>query len=96
VLLVLSRLIQGFALAGEISGASSMILEHAPFGRGHLASFTLQGRQAKQILTVAVFLPLARFPPTEVFSTWCWRVPFLLSFVAARRWAITPTAAVFA
>src|SRR3954465_5199836 len=32
-LLVLLRLIQGFAVAGEISGASSMILEHAPFGR---------------------------------------------------------------
>jgi len=33
VLLVILRLIQGFAVAGEISGASSMILEHAPFGR---------------------------------------------------------------
>jgi MFS family permease len=32
-LLVILRLIQGFAVAGEISGASSMILEHAPFGR---------------------------------------------------------------
>jgi MFS family permease len=30
VLLVVLRLIQGFAVAGEISGASSMILEHAP------------------------------------------------------------------
>ena len=43
-LLVLMRLVQGFAVAGEISGASSMILEHAPFGRrGFYASFTLQG-----------------------------------------------------
>src|SRR3982751_3352284 len=32
-LLVVLRLIQGFAVAGEISGASSMVLEHAPFGR---------------------------------------------------------------
>jgi len=44
VLLVLLRLIQGFAVAGEISGASSMILEHAPFGRrGFYSSFTLHG-----------------------------------------------------
>src|SRR3954470_24472932 len=43
VLLVILRLIQGFAVAGEISGASSMILEHAPFGRrGFYASFALQ------------------------------------------------------
>src|SRR5450830_288809 len=33
IALVLLRLVQGFAVAGEISGASSMILEHAPFGR---------------------------------------------------------------
>ena len=82
VLLVILRLIQGFAVAGEISGASSMILEHAPFGRrGFFASFTLQGVQAGQILAAAVFLPLAAYMPTEAFNTWGWRIPFLLSFV---------------
>src|SRR6201987_3067207 len=50
-LLVVLRLIQGFAVAGEISGASSMILEHAPFGRrGYFSSFSLQGVQAGQLL----------------------------------------------
>src|SRR5437763_6759945 len=82
VLLVVLRLIQGFAVAGEISGASSMILEHAPFGRrGFFASFTLQGVQAGQILAAAVFLPLAHYMPAEAFNSWGWRVPFLLSFV---------------
>ena len=79
-LLVVFRLVQGFAVAGEISGASSMILEHAPFGRrGYYASFSLQGVQAGQILAAAVFLPLAYYLPTEAFNTWGWRVPFLLS-----------------
>ena len=82
VLLVILRLIQGFAVAGEISGASSMILEHAPFGRrGFFASFTLQGVQAGQILAAAVFLPLAALMPDEAFNSWGWRIPFLLSFV---------------
>ena len=82
VLLVILRLIQGFAVAGEISGASSMILEHAPFGRrGFFASFTLQGVQAGQILAAAVFLPLAAYMPEEAFNTWAWRVPFILSFI---------------
>jgi MFS family permease len=81
ILLVILRLIQGFAVAGEISGASSMILEHAPFGRrGFYASFTLQGVQAGQILAAAVFLPLAHYMPTEAFNSWGWRIPFLLSF----------------
>jgi MFS family permease len=82
ILLVALRLIQGFAVAGEISGASSMILEHAPFGRrGFFASFTLQGVQAGQILAAAVFLPLAYALPTDQFMSWGWRVPFLLSVV---------------
>ncbi|CAG4889149.1 MFS transporter [Paraburkholderia saeva] len=82
VLLVILRLIQGFAVAGEISGASSMILEHAPFGRrGYYASFTLQGVQAGQILAAAVFLPLAHYMPEDAFNAWGWRIPFLLSAV---------------
>jgi MFS family permease len=80
VLLVILRLIQGFAVAGEISGASSMILEHAPLGRrGFFASFSLQGVQAGQVLAAAVFIPLARFMPAHEFSVWGWRIPFLLS-----------------
>lgn len=82
ILLVVLRLVQGFAVAGEISGASSMVLEHAPFGRrGFFASFTLQGVQAGQILAAAVFLPLAHFMPDDAFNSWGWRIPFLLSFV---------------
>ncbi|MGF6976546.1 MFS family permease [Paraburkholderia sp. JPY465] len=81
-LLVIMRLIQGFAVAGEISGASSMILEHAPFGRrGYYASFALQGVQAGQILAAAVFLPLAHYMPEDAFNSWGWRIPFLLSVV---------------
>src|SRR6476620_6372881 len=82
VLLVILRLIQGFAVAGEISGASSMTLEHAPFGRrGFFASFTIQGVQAGQILAAAVFLPLAALMPEQIFNSWGWRIPFLLSAV---------------
>ncbi|MEX3857916.1 MULTISPECIES: MFS transporter [Paraburkholderia] len=82
VLLVVLRLIQGFAVAGEISGASSMILEHAPFGRrGYYASFTLQGVQAGQILAAAVFLPLAYYMDDASFNSWGWRIPFLLSAI---------------
>jgi MFS family permease len=81
-LLVLCRLVQGFAVAGEISGSCSMILEHAPFGRrGFYSSFTLQGVQFGQILAAAVFLPLAHYMPEEQFNSWGWRIPFLLSAV---------------
>jgi len=82
VLLVILPLVQGFAVAGEISGASSMILEHAPFGRhGFYASFTLHGVQAGQLIAAAVFLPLAAYMPDEAFNTWGWRIPFLLGLL---------------
>jgi MFS family permease len=80
ILLVILRLIQGFAVGGELSGASAMILEHAPFGkRGYYASFTLQGTQAGQILAAAIFLPLSAWLPDQAFNSWGWRIPFLLS-----------------
>lgn len=81
-LLVALRLVQGFAVAGELSGASAMIVEHAPLGRrGFYASFALQGTQAGQIIAAAVFLPLSAVLSAEDFHSWGWRVPFLLSAV---------------
>ena len=82
LLLVILRLIQGFAVGGEISGASAMIVEHAPFGRrGYYASFTLQGVQAGQILAAAIILPLSALLSESAFESWGWRIPFLLSAV---------------
>ncbi len=97
-LLVILRLIQGFAVGGEISGASAMILEHSPFGRrGYYTSYTLQGVQAGQILAAAIFLPLSAILSKEAFLTWGWRIPFLLSavvvligFIIRRRVPETP------
>jgi MFS family permease len=81
-LLVVLRLIQGFAVGGEISGASAMIIEHSPFGRrGYYGSFTLQGVQAGQVLAAAVFLPLSAVMSKEAFQSYGWRIPFLLSVV---------------
>ena len=82
ILLVVLRLVQGFAVGGEIAGASAMIIEHSPFGRrGFFGSFTLQGVQAGQVFAAAIFLPLAWAMPADAFQSWGWRIPFLLSVV---------------
>ncbi|MFK4640741.1 MFS transporter [Paenarthrobacter histidinolovorans] len=81
-LLVILRLIQGFAVAGELGGASAMIVEHSPDARrGFFASFSLQGTQVGSILATAVLIPLAALLPDEEFHSWGWRLPFLLSAV---------------
>ncbi|CCQ44419.1 sugar (and other) transporter family protein [Pseudarthrobacter siccitolerans] len=79
-LLVILRLVQGFAVAGELGGASAMIVEHSPDARrGFFASFSLQGTQVGSILATAVLLPLSALLPKDQFETWGWRIPFLLS-----------------
>ena len=81
-LLVVLRLVQGFAVAGELGGASAMIVEHSPDAkRGFFASFSLQGTQVGSILATAVLLPLAAALPADQFGSWGWRIPFLLSAV---------------
>jgi MFS family permease len=80
ILLVILRLIQGFAVAGELGGASAMIVEHSPDAkRGFFASFSLQGTQVGSILATAVLLPLSAILPADQFQAWGWRIPFLLS-----------------
>ncbi|WP_246071784.1 MFS transporter [Miniimonas arenae] len=82
ILLVLLRLIQGFAVAGELGGASAMIVEHSPDERrGFFASFSLQGTQVGSILATGVMLPLSIVLDDAHFESWGWRVPFLLSAV---------------
>lgn len=79
-LLVVLRLIQGFAVAGELGGASAMIVEHSPDAkRGFFASFSLQGSQVGSILATAVLIPLSTLLPDDQFQSWGWRIPFLLS-----------------
>jgi len=79
-LLLMLRLIQGFAVAGESTAASAMILEHAPFGRrGHYGSYVLQGIQAGQLMAAGAFLPISALLSPEAFVVWGWRIPFLFS-----------------
>jgi MHS family proline/betaine transporter-like MFS transporter len=81
-LLVVLRLLQGFAVAGEISGASSMILEHAPFGRrGYYASFTLQGVQANTFVHGQPVAVAAHALTPQQMDAWGWRVPFLFGLL---------------
>jgi metabolite-proton symporter len=80
-LLVLLRLVQGFAVGGEWSGAVLMAVEHAPArARGFYGSWPQIGTPTGLLLSTAAFGLVARLPDAQ-FLTWGWRVPFLASFV---------------
>ena len=82
VLLVVFRLIQGFALGGEWGGAVLMSIEHAPEGRrGLYGSIVALGLPLGIVLSNAVFLVSSVMVDASAFLAWGWRVPFLASVV---------------
>lgn len=81
IMLVLLRLVQGFALGGEYGGAVLMTMEHATSNRrGFYGSWVQAGAMIGLILANLAFLPFTALAP-EAFAAWGWRVPFLLSIV---------------
>ncbi|GAA4975613.1 metabolite-proton symporter [Nonomuraea thailandensis] len=79
VLLVVLRLLQGFAVGGEWGGAVLMAVEHSPKERrGYHGSWPQSGAPAGLVLASAAFA-LVSLLPKEQFMTWGWRVPFLCS-----------------
>jgi MFS family permease len=81
ILLILLRLIQGFAVGGEWGGAALMALEHSDDRkRGFSASFANMGAPAGAVLSTVV-LAIVTLLPGEMFLSWGWRIPFLLSAV---------------
>ncbi|GLZ45426.1 MFS transporter [Actinomycetospora sp. NBRC 106375] len=80
VLLVVLRLVQGFAVGGEWGGAVLISVEHAPESkRGFYGSFPQLGVPIGLIASNAIFLVLAAALPRDAFGSWGWRIPFLLS-----------------
>ncbi|NYV77654.1 MHS family MFS transporter [Streptomyces sp. UH6] len=82
VLLVLLRLIQGLGLGGEWGGAALLAVEHAPRKkRGLYAAAPQLGSPVGYFAATCTFLLLGVVMPDEMFESWGWRIPFLLSFV---------------
>src|SRR5690606_41491282 len=80
LLLVLLRLVQGFAVGGEWGGAVLIVSEHGDDRRrGFWASWPQAGVPAGNLLATAVLAFLAVVQSDEAFNSWGWRVPFLLS-----------------
>ncbi|GAA0504515.1 MFS transporter [Saccharopolyspora subtropica] len=82
-LLVLLRLVQGFAVGGEWGGAVLMAVEHAPDDkRGRYGAWPQTGVSAGLLLGTGVFSAVSLLPEEQLIS-WGWRVPFLVSIVLA-------------
>ena len=82
ILLLLLRVVQGFALGGEWAGAVLLAVEHSPAKRkGFSGSIPQVGLALGLALGTGVFAFLQVAMPEEAFLTWGWRVAFLVSIV---------------
>ncbi|WP_432537042.1 MFS transporter [Kineococcus arenarius] len=80
VLLCLLRFGQGFGLGGEWGGAALLATENAPPNRRALyGMFPQLGAPLGFIIANTLFIVLATTMSDETFTSWGWRVPFLLS-----------------
>lgn len=82
VLLLLLRVLQGFALGGEWAGAVLLAVEHSPAKRrGLFGSIPQIGLAVGLALGTAVFALLQTVFDAEQFLAYGWRIAFLLSLV---------------
>jgi MFS transporter, MHS family, shikimate and dehydroshikimate transport protein len=81
ILLLILRLLQGFATGAEYSGAIIMAAEYAPPGRrGVFTSIPALGVAGGNLLSSGVFALITLVWKDE-FLQWAWRIPFLLSAI---------------
>lgn len=80
IMLCVLRFIQGFAFAGEYSGAVLMLLEHAPRRkRGFYAAINNIGPVFGFIASAGLLLIVSSLLSVEDFYKWGWRIPFIAS-----------------
>lgn len=84
ILLVICRLLQGFAAGGEWGGATTFLVEYAPAHRRGLFGALQQLSTGLAIVSaVLVALLLNMVLPATSLDAWGWRVPFLLGVLVA-------------
>jgi MFS family permease len=79
VLVVSARLVQGFALGGEVGPATSFLLEAAPPNRrGFYASWQLASQGFANLIAGLVGVSISLLLSDQAMRDWGWRVPFLV------------------
>lgn len=82
VLIVVGRLIQGFAAGGEVGSATTLLLESAGANqRGFFVSWQAISQGVSALLGASCGLALTYFLPEDALYAWGWRVPFIIGLL---------------
>jgi len=82
LLMVLGRMIQGFAVGGEVGASTSMLLEYAnDKNRAFYSSWQLFSQALSTLAGSGVGLLLTYSLTTEQLESWGWRLPFVFGLL---------------
>ncbi|WP_133647464.1 MFS transporter [Paraburkholderia flava] len=81
ILVLLARLVQGFAVGGEFGSATAFMVEHSTSRRGYYASWQFASQGLAAITAAAFGSLLTAWLPAESLTSWGWRVPFVFGLL---------------
>ncbi len=81
LLILLARLIQGFAAGGEFGSATSLMVEHLPAKRGFAASWQFTSQAASSLLASVIGVALTTNLSQEQLESWGFRIPFIVGLL---------------
>jgi MFS family permease len=82
LIMILARLLQGFATGGEFGSATSFLIKSAPANRrGFYGSWQMVGQGVALLLGALVSAAVTRGLSPEAGDGWGWRIPFLFGLI---------------
>lgn len=81
VIILLSRLIQGFSAGGEFGTATTFLIETAPHKKMFYASWQIAAQGASMLLASGFGFALNTWLSEEDLYSWGWRVPFFVGLL---------------
>lgn len=80
VLLLIAKMVQGFSVGGEYTGASIFVAEYSPDRkRGFLGSWLDFGSLVGFVCGAGIVVLLTTLLGQEKFNDWGWRIPFFMA-----------------
>lgn len=81
VIILLSRLIQGFSAGGEFGTATAFLIETAPHKKAFYSSWQVASQGAALVLASGFGYALTEGLSDEALNSWGWRVPFFVGLL---------------
>ncbi|WP_225033555.1 MFS transporter [Paraburkholderia sp. XV] len=81
ILILVSRLIQGFSAGGEFGSTTALLVEHAPHRRGFMSSWQFASQGLTTVIASLFGLGLSAALTPDQLADWGWRIPFFFGLL---------------